>query len=226
MTSVSLVGGTGLVGSHILTILKSSPQISRVQAFSRRELPSNQKLETIPSSTPTDWPNHFPKDVSVFFTALGTTARIAGSIAAQRKIDYDLNLALAKSAKDAGVKTYVLISTSGASPTSRIPYAKMKGELDEAVKEVGFEHVIILKPGLLVGSREDSRPGEFMGRSMASFLGRISGNVLKDPWAVDADVVAKAAVSATVDVLEGRNSERVRVLSQQDVLRLGRMEWK
>ena len=162
----------------------------------------------------------------MFFSALGTTARIAGSFAAQRKIDYDLNLALAKSAKAAGVQTYVLISTSGASPSSRIPYAKMKGELDEAVQQIGFEHVIILKPGLLVGTREDSRPGEYMGRTMASFLGKISGGVLKDAWAQDADVVARAAVRALLDVMEKSNSESVRVLNQQDVIRLGRTEWR
>ncbi|KAI4852293.1 hypothetical protein E4T44_01579 [Aureobasidium sp. EXF-8845] len=49
-----------------------------------------------------------------------TSLPIAGSIAARRKIDYDLNLSLAKSAKASGVEIYVLISTSGASPTSRI----------------------------------------------------------------------------------------------------------
>jgi len=102
----------------------------------------------------------------------------------------------------------------------------MKGELDEAVKQIGFEHVIILKPGLLVGTREDSRPGEFMGRSMASFLGKISGGMLKDAWAQDADVVARATVRALLDVMEKSNSESVRVLNQQDVIRLGRMEWK
>lgn len=102
----------------------------------------------------------------------------------------------------------------------------MKGELDEAVKQIGFEHVIILKPGLLVGTREDSRPGEFMGRSMASFSGKISGGMLKDSWAQDADVVARAAVRALLDVVEKKSDEGVRVLKQQDVIRLGRTEWK
>lgn len=166
-------------GSHILTILKSHQTISTIYAFSRRELPPHQKVTTISACTPTDWPTRFPKDVSVFVSALGTTARIAGSFAAQRRIDYDLNLSMAKAAKAAGVLTYILISTSGASPTSRIPYSRMKGELDEAVKEIGFEHMIILESGLLVGARENSRPGESMGRSVASFLGRISGNALK-----------------------------------------------
>jgi hypothetical protein len=102
----------------------------------------------------------------------------------------------------------------------------MKGELDEAVQQIGFEHVIILKPGSFVETREDSRPGEFMGRSMATFLGKISGGFLKDSWAQNADVVARAAVSALLDVMEKRINENVRILNQQDVIRLGRTEWK
>ena len=133
-----------------------------------------------------------------------------------------MNLALATAAKNAGAKIYILISTSGASPTSKIPYAKMKGELDEAVKKLGFEHVVILKPGLLVGEREDSRPGEYMGRSFARALGWVSGGALKDSWAQDADVVARAAVAAAVEVVEGRNGEKVWVLDQREVLRMGR----
>ncbi|TIA20843.1 NAD(P)-binding protein [Aureobasidium pullulans] len=223
MTSVALVGSTGLVGSHILTLLKASPRITNTHAFSRKPLPSSPNLTTIQSSNPSEWPSKYPQNTSVFFSALGTTARIAGSFAAQRKIDYDLNLALATAAKNAGAKIYILISTSGASPTSKIPYAKMKGELDEAVKKLGFEHVVILKPGLLVGEREDSRPGEYMARSFARALGWISGGVLKDSWAQDADVVARTAVAAAVEVVEGRNGEEVWVLNQREVLRMGRV---
>ncbi|THY15076.1 NAD(P)-binding protein [Aureobasidium pullulans] len=223
MTSVALVGSTGLVGSHILTLLKASPKITNLHAFSRKPLPSSPNLTTIQSLNPSEWPSRYPQNTSVFFSTLGTTARIAGSFAAQRKIDYDLNLALATAAKNAGAKIYILISTSGASPTSKIPYAKMKGELDEAVKKLGFEHVVILKPGLLVGEREDSRPGEYMVRSFARALGWISGGVLKDSWAQDADVVARTAVAAAVEVVEGRNGEEVWVLNQREVLRMGRV---
>lgn len=151
---------------------------------------------------------------------------MAGSFANQRKIDYDLNVALAQAAKDSGAKIYALISTSGASTTSMVPYSRMKGELDEAIKMIGFEHVIILKPGLLVGTRNDSRPGEFMARKVASTLGMLSGNRLTDFWAQDAQVVARAAVRASLEALDGQNTEAVRVLGQKDIVRLGRREWE
>ncbi|THZ59053.1 NAD(P)-binding protein [Aureobasidium pullulans] len=217
MTSVALVGSTGLVspsnkppkGSHILTLLKASPKITNIHAFSRKPLPSSLNLTTIQSS------NHLQVALEMSPKHIRLSPLWVPQQESQRKIDFDLNLPLASAAKNAGAKIYILISTSGASPTSKIPYAKMKGELDEAVKKLGFEHVVILKPGLLVGEREDSRPGEYMVRSFARALG--------DSWAQDADVVARTAVAAAVEVVEGRNGEEVWVLNQREVLRMGRV---
>jgi hypothetical protein len=85
-----------------------------------------------------------------------------------------------------------------------------------------FSHVVILKPGLLVGDRRDSRPGEYAARSVSRFLGGISGGVLSDFWSQDAGVVARAAVRAGLEALEGRQEGKVRVLSQGDVVSLGK----
>lgn len=222
-----LVGSTGLVGSQILAVLAKCSSFSSVHVFTRKDVSNaDPKLKSIQNSDSAPWPAKVPANTRVFFSALGTTARQAGGFAAQRKIDYDLNVALAKAAKAAGVEVYTLISTSGACPTSRVPYSKMKGELDEAIKAIGFKHTIIVRPGLLVGTRNDSRPGEFAVRKVARLLGSVSNNRLKDTWAQDADVVAKAAVTAALAVVGGNNNEAVRVLDQADVVRLGRTEWK
>lgn len=50
--------------------------------------------------------------------------------------------------------------------------------------------------------------------------------MLKDFWAQDADVVAKAAVRAGLDAVEGKEKEKFRILTQADIVRLGRTEWK
>jgi uncharacterized protein YbjT (DUF2867 family) len=122
------------------------------------------------------------------------------------------------------VQTYVLISSSGATSKGLVPYIKMKGELEDAVKALGFKHCVILKPGILVGERKESRPTEWLIRQVANVAGAIGGG-LKDFWAQDAEVVAKAAVSAGLSCVEGKREEGVWVLEQKDVLRLGRTEW-
>lgn len=165
----------------------------------------------------------------MLISGLGTSRAAAGGIENQRKIDLDLNLELAKAAKEAGTKTYVLISSSGANSSSSFAYMKMKGELDEAVKALDFDHCIILRPGLIVGPREPptlkTRMQGLVG-GIANVAGGVSGGMLKDGWAQDADVIAKAAVQAAIDCLDGKETEKYRILGQADIVRLGKTEWK
>ncbi|MCJ1395650.1 Protein fmp52, mitochondrial [Xylographa bjoerkii] len=228
--STALVGCTGLVGSHILSTLLSLPSHPSIQALGRRSLPSTAPLLTphISSDTST-WPTTLSKlspTPSIFLSALGTTRGIAGSFEAQRAIDYDLNLSLAKAAKESGVKVYVLISSAMVSSSSSVPYSKMKGELEDEVKKLDFPYTVILKPGLLVGSREDSRPGEAIARAIASGLSKLSNGWLTDSFAQDADVVAKAAVNAGMQCLEGKRAEKLWIVGQSDIVKLGKNEWK
>ncbi|KAL1589539.1 hypothetical protein WHR41_01601 [Cladosporium halotolerans] len=227
MTTTVLAGSTGLVGSHILSTLTASPAITKIHAFARKSLPISEKISPLSSPDSQNWPSLYPTSPtpSLFISALGTTRAQAGSFAAQREIDYDLNLALARRAKEAGTKTYVLVSSGGANSGSMMGgYMKMKGELEDAVRDLDFERTVILRPGLLVGSREDSRPPEAALRKVANFMGAVSGGLLKDFWAQDAEVVARAAVSAALQAPE--RAEKVWVVGQADVVRLGRTEWK
>ncbi|KAL9636063.1 MAG: hypothetical protein Q9164_003061 [Protoblastenia rupestris] len=174
------------------------------------------------------WPDILQKlapTPDVFISALGTTRGQAGSFEAQRKIDYDLNLALAKAAKAGGIKVYVLVSSAGTSAQSRLPYSKMKGELEAAVKDLGFAYTVIIRPGLLLGTRENSRLPEALLRGIAKGLGAISTG-LTDWWAQDAGVIGKAAVSAAVQCVEGKRKEGIWTVEQADILKLGRTEWK
>ena len=161
-----------------------------------------------------------------FISALGTTRGLAGSFEAQRAIDYDLNLSLANAAKDSGIKVYVLISSAAVSATSPLPYSKMKGELEIAIKEIGFPHTVIVKPGLLVGKRDDTRPSEAIFRYVAKGLGVMSKAWLTDWWAQDVDVIGKAAASAAIQCIEGKRDKGVWMIDQAEIIKLGRTQWK
>lgn len=100
----------------------------------------------------------------------------------------------------------------------------MKAQLDQAVQELGFPHTILVKPGLLVGTRKDSRPAEAVFRAIAKGLGAISKEWLTDWWAQDVDVIGRAAVAAGMQCVEGKRKEGVWVVSQSDIIRLGRTE--
>ena len=205
-----------------------NPQVKTIYAFSRKELPISEKLKPLLAKDSASWPSQYPTGADIFMSGLGTTRAAAGGFENQRKIDYDLNLELAKAAKEAGTKSYVLISSAGSSSSSSFGYPKMKGQLEDAVKALDFEHCIILRPGLIVGVRETQHHGaaEVVLRKMANAAGSVSGDRLKDFWAQDADVIAKAAVRAGLDCIEGKEKEKFRILTQADIVRLGRTEWK
>ena len=102
------------------------PSFTSVSVYTRRKLATESpKLTLLESTDSESWPALFPKNASISFSGLGTTRGQAGSVEKQRKIDLDLNLALAKAAKEAGVQTYVLISSGGANASSRMAYPQM-----------------------------------------------------------------------------------------------------
>ena len=162
----------------------------------------------------------------IFFSALATTRAAAGGFEAQYKLEHDLNVELARAAIEGGSKVYVLVSSAGASDKSVLAYPKMKGQIEEDIKVLGFEHMVILQPGLIAGHREESRPLEFVVRKFADLVGAINSHYLKDVWAQEADVIAKAAVSAGLKALNGEAPSNVWVLKGADIIRLGRTEWR
>jgi uncharacterized protein YbjT (DUF2867 family) len=244
----ALVGCTGLVvsrsasiyvfpcllfcqGSHILSTLVSlSPTPSTIHAITRRSLPSKDPaIHPVTELDSSKWPETLKKlepAPKIFISALGTTKTQAGSFEAQRAIDYDLNLALARTAKENGATIYVLISAAKTSTTSPFPYVRMKAELEEAVKALEIPYTILVRPGMLVGDRSDSRPAEAIFRNVAKGLGAISKRWLTDWWAQDADVIGKAAVAAALQCHESKRQPGLWLLEQCDIIKLGRTDWK
>ncbi|KAL4865618.1 protein fmp52, mitochondrial [Aspergillus spectabilis] len=232
MANVALLGSTGMVGTHILSSLLSNPSVTRVDTISRRT-PSaastapQAKLTTFVSDDTSKWASQLSSltpTPSIFISSFATTRGAAGSFENQYKIEHDLNIELAKTAREAGTKVYVLISSSGASTSSNFAYPRMKGEIEEHVRELGFERTVILRPGLISGQREESRPLEAAARFIAGAFGKVHSG-LKDGWAQDADVIGKAAVSAGLMALDGKvpaGSEKVWVLYGSDIIKYGK----
>lgn len=160
----------------------------------------------------------------IFISAFGTTKAAAGGFENQYKIEHGLNVELAKAAREAGTKVYVLVSSSGANKDSNIPYTRMKGEIEEDIKALGFERTVILRPGLIAGTRDESRPLEAGVRFIAHWAGKLHSG-LKDGWAQEASVIGNAAVVAGLKALEGdvpAGGEKVWTLYGSDIMKYGK----
>ena len=67
-------------------------------------------------------------------------------------------------AKEEGCKTMILVSSVGADSGSKYFYTRMKGLLEEAIKDLEFETFHIIRPSLLLGNRMEFRLGEYLSK--------------------------------------------------------------
>lgn len=131
----------------------------------------------------------------VWICALGTTQAKAGNPAAFVAVDRDLVLRFAGIARQMGARHAILVSSVGAHPNARSFYLRIKAEAERGLAERNFPRVDILRPGLLLGTREEQRPAEDVAKHLMPLLNPLLLGPLARWRAIPADTVADAAVS-------------------------------
>jgi uncharacterized protein YbjT (DUF2867 family) len=82
-----------------------------------------------------------------------------------------LQVALAQISKALGAKKFLLISALGANKNSSIFYNQVKGEVEEAIQQIGFNAYHVFRPSLLLGPRKEQRSGEEAGKIFDKIFG-------------------------------------------------------
>jgi uncharacterized protein YbjT (DUF2867 family) len=162
--SVLVAGWTGLVGGELLEQLEADPTVARIVAIGRRPAPIAPPRIT---TRVVDY-GHLDADARLFavdqiFCALGPTMKQAGSKDAFRLVDFDYPLKLARMGLSKGARHFLLVSALGANAESRIFYNRVKGELEDTLRTMGYRSVTIVRPSLLVGRRSEFRLIERVG---------------------------------------------------------------
>lgn len=202
MYTAIVIGATGLVGSALTDQLLKDDRFTTVKVFVRRTTgKTNPKLQEI--ITDFDNLSAVSDQITgdVLFSTLGTTLAVAGSKEAQYKIDYTYQYEFARIAAHNIVSTYVLVSSAGASSKSGVFYSRMKGELEDAVKQLPFLKVRILQPSFLDGDRSEKRTMERVGISVAKALSWLP--VIGKYRPIKDETVAKAMINAAMDGTSG-----------------------
>ncbi|WP_144283759.1 NAD(P)H-binding protein [Chryseobacterium echinoideorum] len=190
-----VIGATGATGKDLVQQLLLDNDFNEVNVFVRKPLNIyNDKLQThvVDFEKPDEWKGLVAGDVA--FSCLGTTLKNAGSKEAQRKVDVDYQYEFAKAAKENNVEDYILVSAYGADSKSKIFYSKMKGELEQAVRNLHFNKITIFKPGML--ERKDSeRTGEVLGSRIIKFANKLG--LFESQKPLPTAVLAKAMINAS-----------------------------
>lgn len=208
-----LSGGTGLVGSFIKSEFRTAYSDARILSVQRQP-----DLNT-DSETHLDFP-HFLSLTDIpepraAFCALGTTIKKAGSREAFREVDLDLVLSFARKCRELGFPRMGVVSAIGADKNSLLFYSRIKGKMEEALKAMDFEHLVFVRPSLLLGPREEFRRGEYISEKLAnifSFAFRGPGLRWKP---VPAKAVAEALVRETLST-----QEKLKIIDNQDLFQI------
>jgi uncharacterized protein YbjT (DUF2867 family) len=218
-----VAGATGLVGSRLLELLAAAPEYASIVALARRAAPAPtgkvqwrqadfEHLDAVIGDI--HGTGATPLDV---FCCLGTTIKAAGSQQAFRRVDFDYVLAIARWARTAGARRFLVVSALGADPSSRIFYNRVKGEMEQALDALALPSLVVLRPSLLDGDRREVRPGERLTLALTRPLRSLLPGAIRPVRDVDA--------AATL-LLSARAEQVPRVVSsaqmQGAMARLGR----
>ena len=195
-----LVGSTGLVGRHVLDLALADCRIDAVVAPVRHNVANHPKLlaptvdfECLPNDV--DWWR-----VDAVICALGTTMRAAGSQETFRRVDHDYALAVAGLARQHGTPTFALNSAIGADSSSRFFYHRVKGELERDLATLDFKSLTFVRPGLIGGTRDETRPAERIASIVLGTLHPILPPRLRiNP----AERIAQALIDAAITACPG-----------------------
>jgi uncharacterized protein YbjT (DUF2867 family) len=173
--TILLAGATGLVGRELLRGLLADPGVAQVHALGRKApAESNPKLtfHSVDFASLPPLPH-----IDECYIALGTTIKVAGSQQAFRAVDFDAVVNTAKAAKAAGATRLGVVSAMGADTHSSLFYSRVKGEMETALSQMGFDTLVIARPSMLAGDRasigQRVRGGEELALKVSRWLGAI-----------------------------------------------------
>jgi uncharacterized protein YbjT (DUF2867 family) len=160
-----VIGATGLVGRDLVRRLAARSDVSEVVALVRRDPGARPSTKVSYRVVDFDRLEHLDDafTVDAVFTALGTTLAKTRDKAEYRNIEVMIPLSVVQRAHAAGATRCGVVSSVGASPTSRAIYLRQKGELDEAISALGWKRLVILRPSTLRGERKELRIAERLG---------------------------------------------------------------
>ena len=160
------VGATGLIGSHVLEKLNKKNR--KIFLLSRLigETNYSNNIKNI----------HFNFDIPYtdidlpycdhLFICIGRRLKVWELLYIRNKdrkdhykIEHDYVLKIAKKAKELGTSNLSIISAVGAKQNSFNFYLKTKGQIEESLKNLGFENISILRPGHIIVNKSRSKSG-------------------------------------------------------------------
>ena len=160
---VTLFGATGLIGSYLLEFLLKDSETHLINVVGRNPFHLQhdkinnividfQDLSSISDSI---------TGSEVVFVSIGTTmSKVNRDKQKYKSVDFDIIFNVANACKQKNINQLIYVSSLGANSNSSNFYLRLKGEIEEAVAELNLTSTSVFRPSVLLGKRNESRPGE------------------------------------------------------------------
>jgi len=160
---VTLFGATGLIGSYLLEFLLKDSETHLINVVGRNPFHLQhdkinnividfQDLSSISDSI---------TGSEVVFVSIGTTmSKVNRDKQKYKSVDFDIIFNIANACKQKNISQLIYVSSLGANSNSSNFYLRLKGEIEEAVAELNLTSTSVFRPSVLLGKRNESRPGE------------------------------------------------------------------
>ena len=174
MKKALIIGATGATGSELTKQLLDDNFFDQIHVFVRTPPEINHPklvVHKVDFDNIEAWKENLTGNV--LFSAMGSTLKSAGSKKAQYKIDVTYQFEVAKAAAENKVDQLILVSSVGANQNSIAFYPKIKGLIEEKVKQLKFKCIYILRPPFLDRGNEKMRDVERISISILNKLNKI-----------------------------------------------------
>ena len=200
---VTLFGATGLIGGYLLKFLLKDSDIHLINLVGRKPFHlQHDKINNIVIDFE-DFSSilNSVSGSEIVFVSIGTTmSKVNGDKQKYKSIDFDIIFNIAKACKQKNVRQLIYVSSLGANSNSSNFYLRLKGEIDEAIAELNLNSTSVFRPSVLLGKRNESRPGEKILQFVMPLLDFM---IPSDSKAIKAEDVAKSMLNNSKNYKSG-----------------------
>ena len=200
---VTLFGATGLIGGYLLEFLLKDSEIHLINVVGRNPFHlEHDKINNIviDFEDVSSISNSVTGSEAVFVSIGTTMSKVNGDKIKYKSVDFDIIFNIANACKQKNINQFIYVSSLGANANSSNFYLRLKGEIDEAVAKLNLNSTSVFRPSVLLGKRNESRPGE---KIMQFIMPLLDFMIPSNSKAIKAKDVAKSMFNTSKNYKSG-----------------------
>ena len=215
-----ILGSTGLTGGWLLKLLLNDARYSEIRLFNRNNTEISHPKITEYIVDLMDIEEHKDDfEADEVFCCIGTTKVKTPDKELYAKTDYGIPVSAAKLCKANNINTFVVMSSLGANPKSKIFYNRIKGKMEDDAFKQDVENTYSVQPSLIGGERREKRIGESIGKILMKVIRPFLFGPLKKYRIIHPQTIAKAMISLA-------NATPASGIYKSDVLKTWSNSWQ